>query len=173
MIYNVLEVKERWELTTLYIIPLLAALIYIYKEKRSASCRVKKRPLLFFIFAWFIGISSLRHTTIIANNELHSLKSAFENRNYLSASGKIEIKKNQGDGLDRFQIDKQSFIRIDPNKQVPMHGCWRKYISHMRSLNGKSVKMNYIIYHDWATLPLKKDGVRADQICILSLEIVD
>lgn len=173
MIYDVLAKSEMWETFRLVLIPALGLLYYFFLPKLKRSLEGHKVKVLnVFIVAWVIGIFLSYLNAVERNQELNALKLKYKENHYQFVQGIIQIETYKNDGLDRFTIDGQGFLRIDPHKQIPQHGCWKKFVTKQVDLNGKLVKMDFINFPKWVSPPLDIGKEKLDQLCILRLEVL-
>ncbi|MBT0585277.1 hypothetical protein [Alteromonas oceanisediminis] len=174
MIYDVLAECEMWETFRLVLAPALGLIYYLFLPKLKRSLEKHKLIVLnVFITVWVIAIFLSYLNAVERNQELNALKLDYRENNYQSAQGTIHIEIYKNDGLDRFTIDGQSFLRIDPHKQIPQHGCWKGFVTKQEHLDGKYVKMDFINFQRWVSPPLDMGEEKLVQICILRLEIIN
>ncbi|NTS78216.1 hypothetical protein HR060_15295 [Catenovulum sp. SM1970] len=174
MIYDVLAESEMWETFRLVLSPALGLFYYFFLPKLKINLEGHKVKVLnVFIAVWVIGIFLSYLNAVERNQELNVLKLKLNESLHQSVQGVIRTDKYNNDGLDRFTIDEQSFFRILPHKQIPQHGCWKKFVTKQVELDGKRVKMDFINFPKSVYPPFEMGSEKVDQICILRFEIIE
>ena len=122
MIYDVLAESEMWETFRLVLVPVLGLLYYLSLPKLKRSLEGHKVKVLnVLIVAWLIGGFLSYLNSVVRNQELNTLKLKYKENHYQFVQGILQIETYKKDGLDRFTIDGQSFLRIFPHKQISPH----------------------------------------------------
>jgi len=104
--------------------------------------------------------------------EYADMKLKYRTNEYMTVVGELSGLK-YSKGFDEFFISQQRFIRYLPDRQVPQYGCWREYMTDHKILQGKRVKLDYVVFPEYVSTPSQMGGKKIDQMCILRFEILE
>ncbi|NTS77441.1 hypothetical protein HR060_11270 [Catenovulum sp. SM1970] len=149
--------------------------IYYWLSHKTIVSQTRSQTVGLRVFCCFgILFSLVNYLSLEDNNaELKDNKKSYIQGEYETIKGVLYLDKNEKGGLDKFKIDKSSFIRILPHKNILKKGCWAEFIKYIDDIDNKYVRMDFINFPKSVYPPFEMGNNKVDQICILRFEIID